>query len=222
MATADVVIIIPVLNRPHRAAPVLQSAIEASPSARVLFVGSPGDDAEHEAVRKAGGELLVIDQPCLPGDYARKVNAAYRATKEPLLFLAADDVHFHAGWFEAAAAKVEGRTEVVGTNDLGNRRVIAGTHSTHTLVTRRYCDNMGTIDQRRCVLHEGYWHEWTDDEFIETAKSRNAWAFARDSIVEHLHYNWGKAPLDPIYAAQRQRMAVTKHLYLQRRHLWQT
>lgn len=219
---ADVLIIIPVLRRPHRAAPVLQSALDATPGGRVLFVGSPGDEAEHEAVRAAGGELLVIPEPCQPGDYARKVNAAYRSSKEPLLFLAADDVDFHPSWFEAAAAKVEGRSEVIGTNDLGNRRVMAGVHSTHTLVTRRYCDNMGTIDERRKVLHEGYVHEFVDDEFIETAKSRNAFAFARDAIVEHLHPLWLKAEWDPVYLPHKERMRSGRYTYMQRRHLWQT
>lgn len=217
----DLLIIIPVFDRPHRAAPVLESAKAATPAASVLFVGNPGDEAEHEAVRAAGGDLLVIEHERLSGDYARKINTAYRLTTHPLLFLAADDVHFHPGWFERVASRLGDGIEVVGTNDLGNRRVMAGVHSTHTLVTRNYVDTQGTIDGPGEVLHEGYAHEYVDDEFIETAKMRGAFAHATDAIVEHLHPFWEKAPTDPLYDAHWQRMRMGRLVYNNRRHRWQ-
>lgn len=177
-----------------------------------------GDTAEIEAVDAAGADHLDVD--FAPGDYARKINVAYSSTREPLLFLAADDLQFHPGWFERAAAHIDDHVGVVGTNDLGNPRVIRGEHATHCLVARSYIDEHGTIDEHRKVLHEGYHHEYVDDELVGTAKQRGAWAFAGDSIVEHLHPHWGKAPTDELYDGQEARMRASRDHYLQRRRLW--
>jgi hypothetical protein len=154
------------------------------------------------------------------GDYARKINAGYRSTVESLLFLGADDLCFHPGWFEAAIARLGPGVGVVGTNDLGSARVMRGEHSTHSLVTREYADKFGIVDSPGCVLYEGYPHEWVDDELVGTAKKRGAWAMALDSHVEHLHPNWGKAPNDVMYQQQATRMRLGQNIYTQRRTLW--
>lgn len=215
----DLVILVPMLGRAHRVAPLLES-IDATCKARVLFLVTPGDTAVHEAVDRAGRERLEVAK--LPrGDYARKINAGYRATTEPLLFLAACDLRFHPGWYEAAIAKLTRGIGVVGTNDLGSPRVIAGTHSTHSLVVREYADRYGTIDGPGEILYEGYPHEYVDDELVGTAKSRGMWATAVDSHVEHLHPNWhADVPMDAIYAGQRKRMRAGAALYQVRRRRW--
>jgi hypothetical protein len=215
----DLVIVVPMLGRPHHVDPLLESIRQTTPDARVMFCVSPGDHAVHGAVDEAGAERITV--PYSPiGDYARKVNTAYRGTTEQHLFLAASDLRFHPGWYEAATAKMTTGIGVVGTNDLGSPRVMAGEHSTHSLVTRAYVDEFGTIDQPRTVLHEGYWHEYVDDEFIGTAKYRGAFAAALDSIVEHLHPNWGKGATDATYAAQQSRMIRGIRTYRRRRSLW--
>lgn len=214
-----VAILVPVLRRPHRVVPLLES-IEATTVEphRVLFLCTEGDVAEIAAVEAAGCDH--IDIRWARGDYARKINVGYRSTTEPLLFLAADDVKFHPGWLEAACEQLTDGVGVVGTNDLGNPRVLRGVHSTHSLVTRAYVDKYGTIDERGKVLHEGYWHEYCDDEFVETSWKREAWAFAKQSVVEHLHPSWGKAPTDRLYDQNHRRMVDGKRLFLERRHLW--
>jgi hypothetical protein len=208
------VIVVPVLERPHRVMPLLESIRATVPAARVLFVGDPHDHAEHAAIAGAGGELLIRG-----GRYAEKVNAALATTTEPLIFLGADDLLFHPGWFEAAAARMTAGVGVVGTNDLCNARVIRGEHATHSLVTRDYA-RLGSIDDPSVLLHEGYPHEFVDDEFIATAMRRSAFVHARDSIVEHLHPMNGKAPMDRLYAGQPARMRVGRRVFLLRRHLW--
>lgn len=95
-----------------------------------------------------------------------------------------------------------------------------GVHSTHTLVQRRYVDKYGTIDQPGQVLHEGYVHEFCDDELVGTAKKRGVWAFAADSVVEHLHAHYLKAPMDDLYAAQGERMDASRDLFRKRERLW--
>ena len=124
------------------------------------------------------------------------------------------------GWLSAALARLAPGIGVVGTNDLGSPRVMAGEHATHSLVTRSYADEFGTIDEPGKVLHEGYVHEFVDDELVATARFRSAWAFAVDSHVEHLHPCWGKAPMDRLYAGQSERIRAGRKLYDRRRHLW--
>ena len=117
------------------------------------------------------------------------------------------------------------RIGVVGTNDLCNKRTMGRYgHWTHSLIARWYAD-CGTIDEPDKLLHEGYWHEYVDDELIETARHRNAYRHAIDSYVEHLHPLCNKAPEeawkdDPHYALQRNRLRVSKAIYMQRCLLW--
>lgn len=214
-----VVVLVPMLTRPHRVVPLLESIRSSCPEARTLFVCSPEDTAVHGAIDAAGEERISVLGP-FPGDYARKINAGYRHTTEGHMFLGADDLLFHPGWYEAAVAQLSEGIGVVGTNDLGNQRVIAGDHATHSLVTRDYCDRFGTIDGPGAVLTEVYPHEFVDDEFVGTAKHRSAWAFAFDSHVEHLHPSWGKAPMDPMYAQQTSRMNAGRRIYRRRQPLW--
>ncbi len=212
---------IPVLGRPHRVEPLLASLIAATPEPhRVLFVGTLGDDDELAAVRATGADLAVIP-PNMRGDYAVKVNHAYRTTREPFLFLGADDLDFRPGWLTAALRLMDDpKIGVVGTNDLGNKRVMEGRHSTHSLVRRTYVDRFGTIDEPRKVLHEGYPHEYVDDEFVETARHRDAFAMALDSEVEHLHPCWNKAAMDDLYAQHARRMKLGRKVYWRRSPLW--
>ena len=209
------VLLIPVLKRPQNVAPLLESIAEATPQPyRVLFIADSHDKAEHTAVRKAGGQLLLCD-----GNYAKKINLGVKATEEPLIFLGADDLRFHAGWLEAAARKIKGTIGVVGTNDLGNPRVVKGLHATHSLITRDYAER-GTIDDPSRVLHEAYPHEFVDDEFIQTAKKRRAFAHASTSVVEHLHPLWNKGEWDEVYSPHKKRMAIGRRIYNKRRPLW--
>lgn len=215
----DLVIIVPMLGRAHRVVPLLES-IHATCTARVLFAVSPGDPAVHRAIDAAGEQRVTVERHAV-GDYARKVNTAYRASSEPLVFTGADDLLFHPGWFEAATAKLAPGIGVVGTNDLGSPRVVRGDHATHSLVTRDYADRFGTIDEPGAVLHEGYIHEYVDDELVGTAKARGAWAFAVEARVEHLHPNWNPAvPMDALYAEQPRRMRLSRSLYQRRQRLW--
>jgi hypothetical protein len=222
----DLVILVPMLGRHHRVFPLLESIDATTPGAVVMFCLTPNDglvDGEiNRAVQRGSpsriGKTIVVRRAT--GDYARKINAGYRATSEPLMFLGADDLSFRPGWFEAAVAKLGPGIGVVGTNDLGSPRVMRGEHSTHSLVTRRYADEFGTIDEKGCVLYEGYPHEWVDDELVGTAKHRGAWAMALDSHVEHLHPNWGKAPADALYRQQTMRMRIGQGIYTQRMGLW--
>lgn len=218
MRRAELVILTPVLRRPKNVAPLLRSIGETTTRPyRVLFIADPDDDRELSAIEPhlSEGVGLLLQ----PGNYARKINAAVEFTSEPLLFLGADDLRYHAGWLDAAKRLMVDPIGVVGTLDLCNGRVTQGIHSTHSLVSRTYAER-GTIDDPGRLLHEAYPHEFVDDEFVQTAIHRGAFAHAADSVVEHLHPWVGKAPSDAIYAASKPRMRVGRRIFRSREHLW--
>jgi hypothetical protein len=222
----EIVVIVPVLNRPQRALLVAQSLHESAVhDYRLVFVCSPGDDAEidacHYASRELGADIHIVNWQPGHGDWAKKINAVYAQTEEPFLLLGADDLVFHPGWDVAALEIAHRGFGVVGTNDLGNPTVKRGLHSTHPLVARDYIDACGTVDECGKILHEGYRHNWVDAELVETAKQRGAWAFAADSLCEHFHPFWSKAEDDPTYVAGREHYNADSRLFQSRRRLWE-
>lgn len=216
-----IAILIPVLARPWRAGQVLTSIEEATPGPhRVVFLCTESDHEEIATIRGLGLEPVILPGPRQPGDWARKINLGFTVTDEPLLLLGADDLRFHPGWHEAVAGPFEKRYGVIGTQDLGNRKVIAMVHSTHPAVARWYVDKYGTADERGKVCHEGYGHYFVDDELVRTALHRHEWTFAPDAIVEHLHPHWGKAPSDRVYDLGQSTRLADQQLFHERRHLW--
>jgi hypothetical protein len=219
-----VAVLVPVLDRPHRVAPLAESIDHAATvPTRILFLCSPDDQDEIDAVHDAGQVPLVVPWRPGQGDYARKINHGYRyavAAGVEWSFLAADDLRFHPAW--DAAAIETGRDLgvcVVGTNDRGNPKVIDGRHATHSLVHRDYLE-CGTADEDGLILHEGYWHNWVDNEFVETARARGTFAPSANSVVEHLHPVWGKGEEDATYARGREHYHPDRRLFDQRRRLW--
>lgn len=215
----DVVVLVPTLGRPQHIEPLLNSLYATTDRATVLFLTTRGDHDAVQAIKNAGERHINVEKRKY-GDYARKINAGYAATDEPYLFLAATDLKFHDDWVENALDRMTDSVHVVGTNDLGNARVIRGEHSTHTMVTREYCDVFGTVDERKKVLCEEYFHEYVDDEFVETAKCRHAFDMAMDSVVEHVHPAWGKGKWDSSYKEVDKRLKYGYRIYNRRRKLW--
>lgn len=217
------VILVPMLGRPHRIEPLVASITETVPNADILFLMSNNDPMikSPTVIRQVNtGHCRAITIHYQPtGDYATKINTGVRNTNHPLIFTAADDLRFHNDWLKAATHQLRPGIGVVGTNDLGSPRVMRGEHATHFLITRAY-SQLGTIDSPHMIMCPHYPHEYVDDELVETAKKRGAWAMALDSHVEHLHPNWGKAPMDNLYRQQPNRMRRGRTIYLRRKHLW--
>lgn len=221
-------VLVPMLGRGELAAALTNSIHEATPVPHeIMFVASHDDEPTIEACADlvhTDGTVTVAIAPWPGGergDYARKINRACTLTDTEWVFTGAIDLRFHDGWWDAAMRHVRPGVLVVGTNDYGNRRTMVGKHSTHTLVHRSYIDRGGVADgPPGMLLHEGYWHEYVDDEMVRTAQHRGVWAHSRRSVVEHLHPSWGKAPTDALYDQQAERMADGRALFLARQHLW--
>lgn len=207
----EVVVLVPVLNRPKNVVPLIESFAESGTPGSLLFIVTEGDEREDTALRLAHGDVhqsfwddwkfqvLQVPPTCI--SWPQKINAGFAKTSEPWLLLAADDVRFHPGWFQATERLRDRHNYgVIGTNDLGNPRVLAGQHSTHPLVSRIYIETHGgTLDGPGSVLYEGYRHSYSDDELIATAQARGAYAHCMSAIVEHLHPLWQKAKWDDVY-----------------------
>jgi len=197
-ATEEIAVIVPVLGRPQHAASFMAS-LRASTGLAHVYAVCQGDDPDTAAAwLDAGAEVLESGEQT---SFAAKANLGYAKTSEPWVLLVGSDVHFYPGWLDQAlAAAAPGPYHVVGTNDCGNPRVIAGEHATHMLIRRAYIDQVGASwDGPGIVAHEGYRHWAVDDEIVTAAKQRGVWAMALGSKIEHMHPMWGKAEDDKIY-----------------------
>ena len=222
-----ILVAIPVLQRPANAQPVIDSLTESDANVRAVFVCSPGDRQQVAACEKTGTETLVTTHPPIKGDFAHKMNLAYRESSEPWIFQAADDIRFEAGWDKALlrTAKETG-AKVIGTQDGGNPSVKRGIHSTHTLIARSYIDDPGaSMDGPGSVFSSAYGHQFCDVELVELAMARGVWAFCADAYVLHDHPFWqpgGRGPLDATYRKGQATARDDQRMYQRRRRMWAT
>lgn len=217
-------VLIPVLNRPDRVEPLLDSLYnsERDVTLEARFLVTEDDDAEIRAIQTAGGDYAMAEVTRRPGSYARKINFGARWAVDDgadWVFLAADDLCFCAGWADEAIREGERHdVAVVGTNDDANPVVKHGHHATHSLVRADYVER-GTVDGEG-LLHEGYDHNCCDVEFVQTAKARDEWVFARAAVVEHLHFMFKPVEKDATYELGQLRAREDLKLMQARQHLW--
>ena len=211
-ATEPTAVIVPVLNRPQNAAPFMASLRATTGLATVYAVATFDDADTAKAWEDTGATVLYADDI----SFASKVNAGHAQTSEPWLFLTGDDVRFHPGWLDHAQAAATGH-DVVGTNDLGNPRVMKGEHAVHMLIRRAYVDEQGASwDGPGSVCHEGYRHWYVDDEIVTAARQRGAFAHAPGAVVEHLHPLWGKGETDDVYELGQESQNADRDLFQKR------
>jgi hypothetical protein len=230
-ATQAVAVLVPVLRRPANAEPFMRSLRASTGLATVYAVCSVEDTQTAAAWKAAGAEVLRGDDewvlaavggqdpagPRSAHTFAEKVNLAYRQTAEPWLFVVGDDVRFWPGWLDQAVRAAGDRYHVIGTNDLANPRVTAGEHATHLLVRRSYVDEVGASwDGPKVLAHEGYGHNFVDDEIVAAAKGREVWAPCLAARVEHLHPLFGKAEMDEVYRLGAEQIGRDKELFARR------
>ena len=214
---SEVAILVPVLDRPHRIEPLLESIAEATDVPyRVLFGCSDQptvdelDRLDATYIRDDGGD---------EGTYPKRINRLFNETNEPYVFLGADDLQFHADWFRSAARVMDQMPNGFGVVAVNDKHNGAGVHF---LVSRRYIMELGgCICEPGIVLHEGYKHAYCDDELRITARCHGRFDYAKHSVVEHLHVGNGKAPNDSTYILGNASMAQGAEVYKQRAHLWQ-
>lgn len=213
-ATERVTVIVPVLNRPQNVQPLVDSLRASTGLADLLFVAEESDWAERDAIAEAGARAAVTERRT----FAEKVNDAWPWIDTPWMLLCGDDVTFRPGWLNHAlhVAAVHG-ADVVGTNDLGNPAVMAGNHATHMLIRADYVAEHGASwDGPGVVCHEGYRHNFVDNEICAVAQQRGVFAAALGAVVEHKHPVWGKASDDSTYELGQSSYEADRELFVSR------
>lgn len=199
----EITILIPMLGRPDRAQAVADSIFEHTQVPyEIVFLCNGNDDETARACLATGARMFYVDDERRPGDYARKINYGFISTESPYVFTGACDLEFRDGWDTAAIALSEKEDAgVIGTNDGANPLVIRGKHSTHSLVSRRYIERVGGtwFDGPGILFHEGYDHQFVDNELVQAAQDRKEWAFSKRSFVRHLHPFYGGLKMDETY-----------------------
>lgn len=217
-------IIIPTYGRPHRVAEVAADIAAATTVPHQVHFVVEADDHDSFDVTLAAHLKPFINEGAR--SYSGAINTAMRYTDGEWLFAGADDLHFHPGWDVAAlrCAAENPWAHVIGTDDLLNPYVKQGVHATHYLVRRTYLDEVGGIvdEGPGSFLHEGYGHNYTDTEFIGTAKARCVFRPCFESIVAHLHESAGLSPRDATHDKADATYGADAELYESRRPLWWT
>lgn len=183
-------ILIPSLGRADKLAPLMQNiAATTPPTYAVIFVLDEDDAESREALRGYVEPGYVVLQG---GSYPRKTNAGYEFGSSPLVLPTADDVVFYPGWLEAALEAFEDPAiQVVGTRDL-SPITADGSHVTMPIIRRSYVEDPGAVwEECGKIFHEGYHHGWVETELWQLAQHRGVAKFAPESIIEHLHPDWG-------------------------------
>lgn len=198
--TPSVAVVVPVLNRPERAALFVPSC-RLSVGRDIPIIAVCENDTDADAWMDAGAETAWYKGAhTFPEKCNGVAGGTYLVGPPDWLFFVGDDVRFECGWLdEALRVADETGALVVGTNDLGNPHVMAGERGTHNLINRRYIMERGACgDGPGTVYSEAYRH-CCDVETVEVAKVRGVWASATASVVEHLHPTWGKGEMDATY-----------------------
>jgi hypothetical protein len=209
-------VIVPVMKRPQNAQPFMTSLRASTGLATVYAVVDPDDSETYTAWLEAGAEVILAERD--KSSFPQKANLGCSKTSEPWLLFVGDDVTFHPGWLDHAewAGNLHNK-DVVATNDLSNPRVLNGSHATHPLIRRSYIDEQGASwDGPGTVCHEGYRHNFCDDEWTYVARSRSAFAAALGSVVEHLHPLFGKTEDDVVYRKGKAHFDQDRRLFERR------
>jgi hypothetical protein len=217
-----IVVLVPVYQRPHRVSAVIDSYAGSFPqNTTLLFIASPDDTEELEALKDSNALYLTMRERRGRGDWARKINHGYKHTDHPWMLLGADDIHFKPGW-DTCLRRAAGRSgkRVLGTADLNPHANPDGIYSPHPLVSRDYADQWGTVDTKRQVVSEAYDHNYPDRELAATAIARDEWLFVPDAVIEHLHPGWTDTPVDDTYRLGARNGDRDYRLHQKRSRLW--
>lgn len=214
--TRKVAILIPTLGRAHRIPDIVAQVAETAPNARCHFIAEHDDE---ETIIALDGMKATVGEF---GTYGKAINGGYLDCPEPVVMTCDDDCTYAPGWMEAALALLKGHIMVVGTNDLHNPYVLAGEHSTHSFVDRRYIDDIGAVvDQGPGSFMFEYDHNYTDAELVETAKARGVFAPCLESVVEHIHPDFGGREPDKTWLKTRRAVSQDHTIFTERRRLWE-
>jgi glycosyltransferase involved in cell wall biosynthesis len=210
-------VIVPTYGRHGILAKVAHNVHENTQSWHDLyFVAEPGEIETQEEIKSIPACKLIISK--YPGNHTGAANTAYEETDGEFFIIANDDFNFHEDWdVPALKAMEDPKIGVVGLNDGSNTGFTA-----ITLVRRKYIqEQSGVMDMPNTLYFPGYNHNYVDTEFSRTAMKRGAFVACPESVVEHMHWAFGKSKMDATYEKSNATSQADSVTYGNRIHLWQ-
>lgn len=213
MSTIDIAV--PTFHRPEKLQAIVDNIHENTTlTHEIYFVVEPDDTASINAA-VATKESVLINK--YPGNHTGAANTAYEEMKAPFFIIANDDFNFHKNWDTEAIKEFDDpNVGVVGVND--------GQSSGYTAITvvrRKYIDEQsGCMDVPGVLYFPGYNHNYVDTEFSQTAMKRNAFRACPSSVVEHMHWAFGKNKIDATYDKSNATARADSDTFQSRQHLW--
>lgn len=219
MLNPSIDLYIPTFGRASRLESLHNQINDTLDSDRIWFIIERDDlDTLHMCSTKGYYYIINHRSP----SYAGAINSAWDCLQSDLFFAGADDLEFDLNWTEPIYRKLAEGFSVIGTSDGGgNEEVKRGEHATHYLVKGEYIKSQGgVIDGTAPVLPEVYDHNYTDREFIGTAKFRGVFTPCLESVVKHNHYSFGRSEFDETYRKTLRLADKDAQVYESRRPLW--
>jgi len=208
----ELAVLVPTVNRAELLAPLVANIGETTGSTHRIYLVM---EVEDRASIDAAVGLDPIDVIGTFGSNATAVNAGYWASDEPFLAITNDDCVFHEGWDLTALGYMSDTTHIVGINQ-GDGRC-----TSFSMVRRSYIEEHSGVYDRPNTLYHGYVSQYPDTEFAEYAQHRGVWAEAHDSLIEHMHWVFGKADANhPNYVKARETLGVDQPVFERRRAAW--
>jgi hypothetical protein len=205
-------IIIPTLGRSGVLQRVAENADLATKHEHtIVFIVEPDDEASRDAA-VATGQLTLVNAH--ERSYAGAFQTAYEATDDEFFVMGNDDFDFQDGW-DIPALEAMTDADVVGINDGGS-----GCNAI-MLIRRSYIESeSGVIDMPNRVLYP-YQHNYCDTELRETAIARGRFVACPESVIVHMHPDFGKAEMDEVYAKSRATFGADAETFRSRSFLWE-
>jgi hypothetical protein len=208
----DLAVLVPTVNRADLLENLVTNIHETTVTPHVIYLIIEVDDPGSWEVARH------LDAVCVAGDFgsnAAAVNNGYWASTEPFVAIVNDDCRFIPGWDTIALSYMSDQVHIVGINQ-GDGRC-----QSFSMVRRAFIEkHSGVYDAPNTLYHE-YASQFPDTEFAEYAQHRGVWADAPDSVIEHLHWVFGKGDPDhPNYVKARDTFAQDSAVYEERRRQW--
>lgn len=209
-------IIVPTYKRIQNIEKCFNNILE-TPDCEPLFVVHESDTDSLNEVKRLGAKY-TIDKQSPSGVNAS--NAGYWAVKTNWFVLSQDDIIFHKGWLDNAKKHISKGIKVVGLYD-GYPYHLQSQHSVAWLINKNYVQkNSLSIGHKNVLFNPDYKKNYADNELNDTAKFRGVWAYASDSLAEHLHPGFNKSQMDSTYQMNENFLGEDRELYNSRIHLW--
>lgn len=207
-------ILVPSLDRPQFLRRLVANIHEATPEEH--FIAFCVSDDESKRILDELNEWYLDDSASEDRRYVTRMNKLVGFLDDAAtVFFGSDDVVHHPGWLSRALAVMATGPSVVVVNDLHN---MAGTQA---VVRRDYLDR-AVFDHPGLAFHPGYRHNFADNEMFFTASQRGEFAWAKDSIVEHLHplfHSANSVPWDDTYRNAQKGWAEDERRWKERQAL---